>query len=111
MFSFGVGVSVYLCCGLLNKFYSSPVKSPLSLFINHVKLQMDALITKAVMSIESADEPLGNFLFPSVTICNQNKISKKKVMALMDNPRYNQAFDLNQMVYKMGLRNRQTSKV
>jgi hypothetical protein len=43
---------------------------------------------KAVMTIESADRNLESFPFPSITICNQNKISKSKLADLLRKPIY-----------------------
>jgi len=43
---------------------------------------------QAVMSIENTDKKLATFPFPSVTICNKNKISKLKFDNLMKNSRY-----------------------
>lgn len=49
------------------------------------------------MTIESADQNIELYPFPSVTICNQNKISKSKLGdLLLRNPRYGQ-FSIEQM--------------
>ncbi len=40
------------------------------------------------MSIENTDKKLATFPFPSITICNENKISKMKFDNLMKNSRY-----------------------
>ena len=37
------------------------------------------------MSIESTDKKLSKFPFPSVTICNQNKLSKAKMDQFLSN--------------------------
>ena len=56
-------------------------------------------MTKAVMTIESADRNLEFYPFPTVTICNQNKVSRSKLSnLLLHNPRYGQ-FTFEQMTF------------
>lgn len=56
-------------------------------------------LIKAVMTIESADHNLELYPFPSITICNQNKISKSKLDdLLLRNPRYGQ-FTVEQITF------------
>jgi hypothetical protein len=50
------------------------------------------------MSIESTDKRLADFPFPSITVCSQNKISKKKMSRILANPRYSQHFTKEQMM-------------
>lgn len=56
------------------------------------------------MSIVTANKRLGEYPFPSITICNQNKISKAKLSRLMDhNPRYKQLFSVRQLLLMMSV--------
>lgn len=55
---------------------------------------------QAVMGIESLDGKLSDFPFPSVTVCSQNKISKRKLEQMMKNPRY-KAFNAKQLMLMM----------
>ena len=55
-------------------------------------------VSQAVMSIESTDKRLADFPFPSITICSQNKISKKKMSRILANPRYSQHFTKEQIM-------------
>lgn len=49
------------------------------------------------MSIESTDKKLSEFPFPSVTICNQNKLSKTKMNQLLSNSSKFQALTTEQI--------------
>ena len=54
------------------------------------------------MTIDSADQNLELYPFPSVTICSQNKISKSKLEKLLHNPRYGE-FTFEQMAFIMSV--------
>ena len=53
------------------------------------------------MSIESTDIKLALFPFPSITICNQNKLSKSKFDQIMNNSRYSELVTREQMKLAM----------
>jgi len=66
MFLLGTGVSVYLSLGMWQKRYSSPL----------------------LYSIESTDVPVGQFDFPSVTVCSQTRLSKLRLEQTRRDPKF-----------------------
>ena len=54
------------------------------------------------MNYETADAPVGDYPFPTVTICSQNKISKTKLKHVLRNARYKQITEA-QMVLMTGV--------
>ena len=56
------------------------------------------------MSIVTANKRLVEYPFPSITICNQNKISKTKLLRLLnENSRYAQLFSVHQLLLMMSV--------
>ena len=66
VFLAGLCFSGYFCLQMWRKWDESPV----------------------LTSLDSNYYPLKNIPFPAVTICNVNKVSKKKLLQFMDNPKY-----------------------
>ncbi|KAI9565143.1 putative amiloride-sensitive sodium channel [Daphnia sinensis] len=66
VFLAGIFFSGYFCWQMWNKWVDSPV----------------------LMSLDSNRYPLKNIPFPAVTICNVNKVSKTKLLRVMEDPRY-----------------------
>lgn len=65
VFLAGIFFSGYYCWQMWRKWEDSPV----------------------LMSLDSNRYPLKNIPFPGVTICNVNKVSKKKLLQVMEDPR------------------------
>ncbi|XP_046649315.1 pickpocket protein 28-like isoform X2 [Daphnia pulicaria] len=66
VFLAGIFFSGYYCWQMWKKWEDSPV----------------------LMSLDSNRYPLKNIPFPAVTICNVNKVSKTKLLRVMEDPRY-----------------------
>jgi len=78
VFFAGLSFSGYFCFQMWQKWDESPV----------------------LTSLDSNYFPLANIPFPAVTICNVNKVSKKKLLRAMENPKWLQWFlyDFNKRI-------------
>ena len=53
-----------------------------------------------MLSVETTDLPLEMVEFPAVTICNQNKVSRRKLSRILKEPKYRD-FSADQMIFMM----------